>query len=76
MSGLGIQDALVAALAVGALGWLVWRRLARRGRAAACEDCPACAAAARAKAQPGASAPPRAAGGDGVIVSIAELKRR
>lgn len=38
---IGVQDALVAALAAVALGWLVWRRLRRRGAAAACEDCPA-----------------------------------
>jgi hypothetical protein len=41
----GVEDLVVALLAVAALGWLVWRRVrARRGAAAAaCPDCPAAA---------------------------------
>jgi hypothetical protein len=42
VSGLGLQDAIVAAGALGAAGWLVarWRRRRRRPPGCDCEGCP------------------------------------
>lgn len=42
----GLQDALVALLAVAALAWLVVRLLRSR-RGTMCEDCPGCAMASK-----------------------------
>jgi len=44
----GIQDVVVALLALAALAWLVRQRLRRRARPTPlCEECPGCAPAAR-----------------------------
>jgi hypothetical protein len=50
VTGLGVQDALVALIVVCAVGYLAWRKLRARNNAMPCGDCPGCAPAARKRA--------------------------
>jgi hypothetical protein len=70
-SGFGIQDLVVALVALAALAWLVRRALRRRALGAACEECPGCASA-RAATRSGATPPRR----DGIVIPITEFTGR
>ena len=53
---MGLQDAIVAVIVLGAVAWLVRRQLAKRRPTPLCGDCPGCDphAHAHAQAAPGA----------------------